>query len=514
MATRYFTLSAADINGGLGIDADLGSWLTTAYAAGEPVGVAAGCWLVLGLSLRRVLLAAVALFLAASALSALLPVFPVLLAGRGLMGLAAGAIMPLSILIQLRAYSLTWRPLAIGLYACATTMGPQLAAVLDDPAMGAGGWTALLWLSAVPGVAALLAGAAGLWRDPIRWRPFIHADLGGLASLSTALALLACGFSQGNRLHWGESPAIIALLAGGTAALALFVLHERRHLRHPVVFLGLTRRWNLTLGAVGTLPLQLAAAFSGTLVPGFLAGVRDFRPQQIAPSLMAVFWPQLLGYPACVLVLRYRLLDPRACLVLGLCCVALGAVCDWPLTGDWEGGELLAGQVLQGVGLPLIILPLLVLFVGEVTPMEGAYAASIFNICRSLSGTIVGAWMATALRLDGQARYAELLANTGFYPYGHRAAVAGVAGVLTRIGAGGGGTGGTGADGGLTHLRAVQVIATAARRQAAVLGTVDVLVATGVLLLASCGVVLAMAAFGSGHPQRRPSGERLPGGGF
>ena len=65
MANRYFTQSAADLEGGLGIGADDGSWLTTAYSAAEPIGVAIGCWLAMGLSIRRVLLPAVFLFLAA-----------------------------------------------------------------------------------------------------------------------------------------------------------------------------------------------------------------------------------------------------------------------------------------------------------------------------------------------------------------------------------------------------------------------------------------------------------------
>ena len=50
MATRYFALSADDINGGIGIGVDEGSWLSTAYSACEPIGVILGCWLSVGLS--------------------------------------------------------------------------------------------------------------------------------------------------------------------------------------------------------------------------------------------------------------------------------------------------------------------------------------------------------------------------------------------------------------------------------------------------------------------------------
>jgi DHA2 family multidrug resistance protein len=92
--------------------------------------------------------------------------------------------------------------------------------------------------------------------------------------------------------------------------------------------------------------------------------------------------------------------------------------------------------VLQGIGLPLIIVPLLHMFVGEVVPREGVHAASIFNVCRSLSGTIATAWATTSLRLHGESKYTKLLSNTGLYPHGHEtilATIAAHAGHLVQI---------------------------------------------------------------------------------
>ncbi len=151
MATRYYGLSADDINGGIGIGVDDGSWLSTAYSACEPIGVVVGCWLAGGLSLRRVLLASVAIFLLAALLPAIVPGFVALLLSRALTGLATGAILPLSILTQLRVFGPAWRPLAIAIYASSTTMGPQLAACIDAWSVERYGWTAILWASLAPG---------------------------------------------------------------------------------------------------------------------------------------------------------------------------------------------------------------------------------------------------------------------------------------------------------------------------------------------------------------------------
>jgi DHA2 family multidrug resistance protein len=492
MATRYFGLSAGDINGGIGVGVDSGSWLSTAYSALEPIGVVLGCWLSIGLSIRRVLMPAVALFLAATMLPTVVPGFPALLLSRGLTGLAAGAIMPLSILVQLRAFGPARRPLAIAIYACSTTMGPQLAACIGAWGVQRYDWTAVLWASLIPGFVSLATGVPGLWREPVRWRPLVRADVAGLVSVSAGMGLLACAVSQGDRLRWFQSPAVPILIVAAGTCLVIFVIHELRQSRHPIVSLGLAWRWNLLLGALCTIPLQFATIFSGTIVPSALTQLQDFRPEQIAPALTAAFWPQFLSYVAGVIFLQRRPMDTRALLVAGLSAVALGCCFDLTITSDWIVDNLYIGQVLQGIGLPLIILSLLHIYVGEVTPLEGAYAASIFNFSRSLSSTIATAWATTSLRLHGEGKYAELLSNTGFYPDGHRTTLAAIASHIAHADP----------DTMRAHLQAVQIVAEAARRQASVLAVSDTLADLGWLLVASCVLVILMAELGSGHPER------------
>ena len=492
MATRYFALSADDINGGIGIGVDEGSWLSTAYSACEPIGVILGCWLSIGLSIRRVLLASVAVFIVAMLLPVVAPGFMILLISRALTGLAAGGILPLSILTQLRVFGPTWRPLAIGIYASSTTMGPQLAACIDAWIVQRYGWTAVLWASLAPGLVSFATGFVGLWKDPIRWRPLLRTDLAGFTSLATGLGLFVCGVSQGDRLRWFQSPLIPAFLTAAAACFALFLTHESRHIRYPVVFIGLARRWNLALGALCTLPLELATIFSGAIVPSALAQLQGFRPEQIAPALTEVLWPQLISYAACIIVLSTRLMETRAILVIGLCVIAIGCFFDLPITSDWIVANLDTAQVLQGIGLPLIIVPLLHMFVGEVVPREGVHAASIFNVCRSLSGTIATAWATTSLRLHGESKYSELLSNTGFYPHGHETILATIAAHA----------GHASADPMRVHLQALQIVAETARRQATVLGVSDTLSDLGWILFASCALAILMAKLGNGRPEQ------------
>jgi len=493
MATRYYALQGSDINGGLGVGIDTGSWLTTAYSVCDPIGVVMGAWLGIALSLRRMLLAGVTTFLIGSIIPLIVSNYDALMLSRIITGLAGGAIMPQSIIIQLRTWGPTRAPLALALFLSAPTAAPQLGGLIGAWGVEHFDWSFVLWAALPPGILSLAVGYFGLRRERIQWRPLVHADLAGLIALSAAIGLFACAVSQGDRLRWFQTPAIPILFAAAALCLAIFVLRRWSELRHPIVWVRLYRRWNVSLAAIAGLPLALAICMSGVIVPAALAQVQHFRPEQVAPALWSALWPQALSYGACVIILTRKLVEVRAMIIAGLAMAAIGAFFNLRITSEWQVGELYVGQLIQGLGLPMIALPLVYMFVGDLQPPgESLPAASILNLWRVLSGTITAAWATTSLRLNSQGKFGELLINTGFYQDGRGTSLAGLAARMAH----------TTSDPMFARAQAVQVVASEARRQAAVLGISDTFSALGWLLFASCLLIVLMAEFGSGNPLR------------
>ena len=493
MATRCYALQAADINGAVGVGVDTGSWLSTAYSVCEPIGVVIGAWLGIALSLRRMLLAGVVTFLIGSLIPLIVPNYDAMMLSRIITGLAGGAIMPQSIIIQLRTWGPTRAPLAIALFLSAPTAAPQLGGLLGAWGVEHFDWSFVLWAAFPPGILALVVGYMGLRRERIQWRPLVHADLAGIAALSAAVGLFACAVSQGDRLRWFETPAIPILFAASVACLAIFVLRDWSELRHPIVWVRLYGRRNLTLAAIGGLPLALAIGISGVIVPAALAQVQGFRPEQVAPALWSAFWPQAFSYAVCVTLLMRKLVEVRTLIIAGLATVAFGALFNLRITSEWQVGELYIGQLIQGIGLPLIAVPLIAMFVADVRPpAESLPAASVLNLWRVLSGTVATAWATTSLRLNSEGKFTELLTNTGFYHDGQGTSLAGLAVRMAH----------TTSDPLWARARAVQVVASAARRQAAVLGTSDTFLVIGGLLFAAGLLVVLMSEFGSGGAPR------------
>ena len=137
-------------------------WLVDAYqlvfaAVMLPAGVIGD-----RLGRKRLLLAGLAVFLAASLWCALSVSAGELIAARALMGLGAGIVFPLSLAVVSAAFGDDDdRPKAIGILAAAVALGLPLGPVLGGLLLQHFSWHSVFWIN-VPAVCATLAAGAVL----------------------------------------------------------------------------------------------------------------------------------------------------------------------------------------------------------------------------------------------------------------------------------------------------------------------------------------------------------------
>ncbi|HWN33283.1 MAG TPA: DHA2 family efflux MFS transporter permease subunit, partial [Pseudonocardia sp.] len=182
---------------------------------------------------RPVFLAGIALFTLGSALCALAPNLPVLIAARALQAAGAAAQLPASLALLLAAAPVNRRTEAARNWSAvgglAAALGPVLGGVLVQV-----DWRWVFLINIPVGIATLIAGALMLPRPAPRGaerRP----DLVGAALLMVAIAALTGSLVQAP--HWGwASGATLGLLALAVLAAALFV---RRCATHPAPLLEL-----------------------------------------------------------------------------------------------------------------------------------------------------------------------------------------------------------------------------------------------------------------------------------
>ncbi len=258
---------------------------------------------------RRLLLSGIALFTAGSALCALAPTLPVLVAARAVQGAGAAAMLALTMALVGAALPKSRSGSAMGLLgsmsAVGTALGPSLGGVL----IATFGWPAVFAINLPLGGLALAMAWRCLPADRGRGQA-AGFDLAGTGWLALTLGAYALAMTC--------QPALLALAA---AALALFLRTEARvasplvrlaRLRDPVLATGLAMNAAVSAVMMATLvvgPFHLSGALG--LGAAAVGGLMSIGPVVSAFS----------GLPAGRLVDRF---GPRRMTQLGLGAMAFG----------------------------------------------------------------------------------------------------------------------------------------------------------------------------------------------
>lgn len=386
---RVTDIALADLLGNFGLGHDEGSWISSAYAAAEVSAMLIAPWLAVTLSLRRFAIVATFAFALFGVLCPLAPNVATLLLLRVLQGLAGGFLPPLLMTVALRF--LPWHIKLYGLsaYAMTATFGPNLALPLAALWGEGADWRLLFW-QIVP---ACLLGAAliayGLPQDPLRLERFKQLDWRGALLGVAGLSLLVVGLTQGERLDWLASPVVVGCLLGAAVCLPLFVVNEWYH-PLPLFKVQLLARRNFSYGIL-TLMLFVFIALAGSALPaGYLGHVQGYRPLQSMPLALTIALPQLLLAPLVAWVINRNWVDSRYVIAAGLGLVALACLGNAQLTSAWIRDDFYLYQVLQMLGQPMVVVPLLMTATGVIAPMEGPFASAMVNSLRGLAATLAG----------------------------------------------------------------------------------------------------------------------------
>ncbi|ARU06847.1 MFS transporter [Comamonas serinivorans] len=382
-------LVLADVQGALGLATDDAAWLNTAYFAGELAAMPFATWFAITFSLRRVHNGALGVALLLAAVLPLVHNLHLLLALRALQGLFAGALIPLLMMSALRFLPPAIRLHGLALYAMTATFAPNvalwLAALCVDRLED---WRWVYWHVIPLGLVAMALVSWGVPAMPPALSRLKQANWLGMAVGIPGLALLVVGLDQGVRLDWFQSPLIVTALASGLVLTALFLFSEWHH-PAPFVRLQLLGRRNLGLGFTVFFCLLITLSTAVALPANVLAHGPGFRMAQIAPIGLIVGLPQLVLGSVVALLLYQRWVDARHLFVLGLVCIAGACWLGSGVSSEWRVDQFLWAEVLQAVGQPLAVVPLLFLGTSVVAPQEGAYVSGIINTLRAL-GSVFG----------------------------------------------------------------------------------------------------------------------------
>ena len=249
------------------ISATTVQWLTSGYSLTEAVVIPLAAFLMGRFDTRKLFLGGMSIFAVGSIISAVSPVFGLLLLGRILQACATGFVMPMVFSVILLIIPREKRGGAMGaiglIIGFAPTIGPSLSGVLVDTV----GWRAIFGIVAVCAVLVVLYAAKAVkpYGDFKRSRfdvpSFLLSTIGlicllyGLSSLSSSTNLVVN----------------IVLIIVGVALLAAYATRQL-HLEQPMLRVDILKVRNYRTAVICVAVFQATVMGVGTVMPLYIQG--------------------------------------------------------------------------------------------------------------------------------------------------------------------------------------------------------------------------------------------------
>src|SRR5246500_4525182 len=378
-------IALVDIRGALGISHDPGTWIESLYVSAEIVGMAISPWLLVPSTLRRWTLFAIALCGPSSLPIPFSPNIEAIYALRLLQGLAGGLIIPLLMTTAFRVLTPNIRLYGLAVYALTATFTPALAATV------AALWTDIVdwrfvFLQTIPlcSLAAVLVWYC-LHQDQPSYERFRMLDWRGALLLVIGTGALSTMLYQGDRLDWFNSRLICVLALVSALAIPLLLVNEWFH-PLPLLKLQMLRRRNFAYGVLGLFTFLIIGQSGSTVPLQYLQEVQGYRPLQSNLITLEIAAAQLVMLPAMALLLDYKRVDSRVVSMVGLGLILASCIGSSFLTIYWNRDQFYLWQLLQAVGQPMVIMPLLMMTTNTVAgPAEGPFSAALLNTSRAVA---------------------------------------------------------------------------------------------------------------------------------
>jgi EmrB/QacA subfamily drug resistance transporter len=360
-------------------------WVVTAYA------LTFGGFMLLGgraadlLGRRRMLMAGLALFTAASLGAALSTGEVSLIASRAVQGLGAAIMLPAALSIVMNMFEEgAERNKALGIWGGLGAGGATVGVIAGGLLTRYAGWQYIFYLNVPIGVAAL-ALAPRIVPDSRLAATRRRFDALGAIAGTGGLVLLVDAISQAPQYGWGATRTIAALAASAALLLAFLVIEARA--KDPVLPLSIFRLRSLAGANVAGLLLGgsfFAFIFVGTL---YMQEVLHYSALQTGLAWLAASLTSIaLAGVSQALVTR-----GGAKVVMAIGMTLIGAGVMWATQVPVHGHFLanLAGPfVVAGAGTAFAFIPISIAALAGIKEHQAGLASGLLNTSQQLGGAI------------------------------------------------------------------------------------------------------------------------------
>lgn len=419
--TSIANVALPQIAGSTAATTEEATWAITSYLVANAIVLPLTGWLGVTFGRKRFLMACVVAFTIASALSGAATSLGQLIFFRVLQGLGGGAMQPVAQSVLLESFPPAKRGAAMAFYGVGIVVAPILGPIVGGWFTDNYSWRWCFYINVPVGVIALLLIGIVLEDPPyLKQQQSRKVDYWGFLFLALWVSGLQIALDKGQQEDWLESSLIVGLLATFVVFLMLFIWRELTA-NEPIVDLTVFRDRTFALSTVLITLVGAVLYGSVTLSPLFLQQLLRY-PSFDAGLAVA---PRGMGAMAAMMAVGPLLarFDGRYFVALGF--TLLG------LSNFWLGSQLNTGigiehiawpNVLNGVAIGLIFVPLVTIANDKLPKDKLGQAAGLFNLMRNLGGGVGIAISTTLISRGTQAHQNFLSAHVNIYNPNYQAA--------------------------------------------------------------------------------------------
>jgi len=341
---------------------------------------------------RRVFMAGVALFSAASLLCGLATSSGWLVVARAFQGLGAAIASPAALSILTVTFTEgRERNTALSIWGAIAGAGGAFGVLLGGILTQEIGWSWIFYVNVPIGALVILA------------TPFVLApstpeeeqrgfDIPGAVTVTASLVLLVFGLVKSTNWGWA-SPRTIGVLVASAVLMAVFVMIERRT-QAPLVPLSIFRNRSLTVSNVVAVILGASIFSMFYFLSLYMQQVLGYSALRTGIGYLSIAGAIIVAAGiAQTLVARFGV---RLVLATGMLLAAGGILyfSQISVNGTYLG-TLLPGFMLAGVGLGLSFVPVTIGAVSGVPPQEAGVASGLINTTQQVGGALGVAVLST-----------------------------------------------------------------------------------------------------------------------